>query len=436
MHFSQHHIALAELIEIWQSNNYAADKVFRRYSQARRYIGARDRRILQAGFYYYLRHKLTVEYVMTQASLPDDDMARAQSAFYLWGEHPHHDELCQPLKAVLPETETLMAQLPSAVKMGMPEFLFDKLNTLPKAEDLLQALAQQAPITLRCGDSDGLYDAFVAEGVTVEKGKLSPLALHVQQRLSVDMPALHQRQAEYQDEGAQIVAWLCLHFLLQSAPLETGKVHFLDYCVGSGGKIFAMADFASRLFSSMVPMLDYSALNIDSRNREKLHQRLKKYRKSYPDYKLRIFHQATQIKNKFKMVLADVPCSLTGTLRRNPDRKWKITQENLQQLQNTQMEIMQGASALVKNEGYLCYVTCSLLPEENQLIIDKFLASDAGQAFQPVDLRVFASSLPKELSDIGAEMDNSYLQLRPDIHGCDGFFIAFLQRKSPELKSV
>ena len=292
----------------------------------------------------------------------------------------------------------------------------------------------QAPITLRCesqDDIDKLYDRLVGEDIAVTKGKYSPFALHIGKRLSNDFFSVKNSQdiyaPDYQDEGAQIVALLSLQAAILATKQE-GKKHarILDFCAGSGGKLLAMNSFAPTISDEIA--VDFVALNIDARNRDKLKIRLKNYRDANAmrgKLDAKIYHNAQHIKRKFHLVLADVPCSLIGTLRRNPDRKWKLTPEKLTDLQATQANILRQAASKTADNGFVCYVTCSLLPSENQEIIESFLRCDDGKAFQPVSVSAFAPEISQKLE---AGTDNPYLQLRPDKHGCDGFFIAFLQK--------
>ncbi|MCH9845555.1 MAG: RsmB/NOP family class I SAM-dependent RNA methyltransferase [Alphaproteobacteria bacterium] len=445
MHLSQQKIALEEIITKWEAENYAADSVFRRYYKGRRYIGARDRRVLQTGFYCYLRYKTSIDELVQQYDATNKAVNRADMAFYLSGAVAKEALLAEGAEKLPDETD--LTQISPAV--NMPDFLYQQLQVLPDSMALMQAMQQQAPITLRCeslDDVESLYQRLHGEEIAVTKGVYSPFALQIGKRLSNDFfsgkddihapnihapnihaPNIHApniHAPDYQDEGAQIVALLSL----QAAVLATtheGKKHarILDFCAGSGGKLLAMNSFAPYIADDVT--CNFVALNIDASNREKLKIRLKNYQNGKLEAK--IYHNAQHIKRKFHLVLADVPCSLIGTLRRNPDRKWKLTPEKLNDLQTTQASILQQAAGKTADNGFVCYVTCSLLPCENQDIIKNFLESDEGKAFQPVSASAIAPDLCQKLQ---AGTDSPYLQLRPDRHGCDGFFIAFLQKSS------
>jgi 16S rRNA (cytosine967-C5)-methyltransferase len=122
-------------------------------------------------------------------------------------------------------------------------------------------------------------------------------------------------------------------------------------------------------------------------------------------------------------VLVDAPCTCFGTLRRNPDLKWRQTPDDVRELTAKQTRILEAASTLVKPGGRLVYATCSVLPEENDAIVDAFLAAHAEFTERDVATLLADAHVPL---DTGAR-----LRLRPDVHGCDGFFAAVLERGQP-----
>tara|TARA_B110000261_G_C12896266_1_gene282536 strand:- start:261 stop:692 length:432 start_codon:yes stop_codon:yes gene_type:complete len=127
-----------------------------------------------------------------------------------------------------------------------------------------------------------------------------------------------------------------------------------------------------------------------------------------------------RLKGKFDRVLVDAPCTGLGTLRRNPDLKWRQTQKSLSELVIKQGAILSSASALCKKGGYLVYATCSLLDDENEIIVEEFLSKHKG--FVAISVK---AALEKH--DIRLDADN-YLKLYPNVHKTDGFFGALLER--------
>tara|TARA_B110000037_G_C16744317_1_gene352562 strand:- start:41 stop:568 length:528 start_codon:yes stop_codon:yes gene_type:complete len=127
-----------------------------------------------------------------------------------------------------------------------------------------------------------------------------------------------------------------------------------------------------------------------------------------------------RLKGKFDRVLVDAPCTGLGTLRRNPDLKWRQTQKSLSELIDKQGAILSSASTLCKKGGYLVYATCSLLNDENEMIVENFLS---------VNKNFTTISVKAALEKHGIELDcENYLKLFPNIHKTDGFFGALLER--------
>jgi 16S rRNA (cytosine967-C5)-methyltransferase len=130
---------------------------------------------------------------------------------------------------------------------------------------------------------------------------------------------------------------------------------------------------------------------------------------------------------KFDRVLVDAPCTGTGTWRRNPDGRWTLQPVDLAELPVKQSEILEAASKLVRPEGRLVYATCSLLPQENERVIEGFLAAHPDFESVPVET-VWAESVGTNFPD-DARAGNA-LRLTPARHGTDGFFAAVLRKRA------
>jgi 16S rRNA (cytosine967-C5)-methyltransferase len=124
-------------------------------------------------------------------------------------------------------------------------------------------------------------------------------------------------------------------------------------------------------------------------------------------------------------VLVDAPCSGMGTLRRNPDLKWRQGPKDIAELQTLQGSILASASRMVKSGGRLVYATCSLMPDENEKVADAFAA--AHPDFEP--LPVVECLEKAHVADAGALVEGAYLRAWPHRHGTDGFFAAAWQRR-------
>jgi len=236
----------------------------------------------------------------------------------------------------------------------------------------------------------------------------SPLGLRVQGRPSLARhPLLEDGSVEIQDEGSQLVGLLV-------APRRSDMV--VDFCAGAGGKTLLLGalmrsqgrlyafDTVDRRLARLKPRLARSGLS-------NVHPQLIAHERD---------PRVKRLAGKIDRVLVDAPCTGFGTLRRNPDLKWRQPETAVAELAAKQRAILAAAATLVKPGGRLVYATCSILPEENRIVVDDFLAThpafrlgDAAAALRQADCPL----------DTGA-----LLEVMPHAHGCDGFFAAILER--------
>ena len=135
-------------------------------------------------------------------------------------------------------------------------------------------------------------------------------------------------------------------------------------------------------------------------------------------------HNLEKLNETFSKVLIDSPCTGMGTIRRNPIPKWRLTEEYLLKHVAKQEKILEHYSQFVEPGGELIYSTCSIMPDENELVIENFLS--AHKEFRPLALMPSFKNNGIEIPDLGES--DYHLQLLPSKHGCDGFFMAKLQR--------
>jgi 16S rRNA (cytosine967-C5)-methyltransferase len=219
-----------------------------------------------------------------------------------------------------------------------------------------------------------------------------------------------------QDEGSQLLAMLL--------DAKRGEM-VVDFCAGAGGKTLAIG--AGMRSTGRLYAFDTSAHRLDA-----LKPRLARSGLSNV-HPAAIAHErddrVKRLSGKIDRVLVDAPCSGLGTLRRNPDLKWRQNLQLVQELAVTQAAILQSAARLLKPGGRLVYATCSMLVQENELIAQTF--SEANKEFTPLDAGVLLSNLKVEgaatLCD-GGESGQRFLRLWPHRHQTDGFFAAIWQR--------
>jgi 16S rRNA (cytosine967-C5)-methyltransferase len=191
----------------------------------------------------------------------------------------------------------------------------------------------------------------------------------------------------------------------------------VDFCAGAGGKTLALG-------AAMRNTGRLYAFDVSDKRLGKLKPRLARSGLSNVHPVLIAHENDAKVKRlagKIDRVLVDAPCSGLGTLRRNPDVKWRQTPESLVEMNAKQISILSGAARLVKPGGRLVYATCSLLDEENEAIVAQFMSSHQDFVLVPMKDVLAEQKIPLEMQD--------YLKLMPHKHQTDGFFAAVLERK-------
>jgi len=410
----------AELLGIILHSPPPADKQMERYFRHHRKLGKRDRGFVAETVYGCLRRLRLLRELAGGDDAPDAAIVAAE--LLLQGNDS--GSLCNArlssgdgwrLHDVAGRIERMNElELSPAVRASMPDWLFDRLLKQFGEEESLQvceALNQPATLDLRVNtlkaDRDKVLYLLSQEGAHLSPSPYSPLGLRSMERASLfRSQAFSNGLFEVQDEGSQLIA-----LLLEPARREM----VMDFCAGGGGKTLAMGammqatgtlyacDVAHWRLKALKPRLaraglsSVRSLNLSSENDAHL----------------------KRLAGKMDRVLVDAPCSGTGTLRRNPDIKWR--EVNLAELIDLQTRILDAAARLVKQGGRLVYSTCSVLDEENVDIVRAFLASHSD--FQLLDARQI---LARQGADV--PLDNEMMQLYPHRHNTDGFFAAAMQR--------
>ncbi|MFA4994899.1 MAG: RsmB/NOP family class I SAM-dependent RNA methyltransferase [Bdellovibrionales bacterium] len=263
----------------------------------------------------------------------------------------------------------------------------------------MRAMLKPATLDLRINPlkttREEILKALKEMNFKAEMCALSPWGVRVFERPNLSaLPMLKNGMVEIQDEGSQMVA-----LAVDAKPGE----RVVDFCAGAGGKTLAIA-------AMMQNKGKIIACDVLAKRLERSTERFR--RAGLHNIETRALSSerdpwVKKHKGSFDRVLCDAPCSGTGTWRRNPDARWRELEPGLEALLKTQAEILDSAARLVKAGGRLIYATCSLLPDENERQIEKFLAAHADFSLLPCGLQ-------------GAD----FLSLSPAQHGTDGFFAA------------
>lgn len=302
--------------------------------------------------------------------------------------------------------------LPLATNAELPDWVVGKLQASMRDADILalgRALQQQAPLDVRVNTHKAGRDTVLIQlreaGFVVEATPYSPWGIRFKDHPAINRhPLFLDGSLEVQDEGSQLLA------LLLGA--RRGEM-VCDFCAGAGGKtlaVGAMMASTGRLY----------AFDVAEKRLAKLKPRLARSGLSNVMPQLIASENDTRVKRlagKLDRVLVDAPCSGLGTLRRNPDLKFRQSPESVAELVGKQTAILRAAAKLLKPGGRLVYATCSLLPDENEAIVETLLA-EGGFALLPVNELLAQNRIDL---DTGA-----MLKLSPAVHGTDGFFAAVL----------
>jgi 16S rRNA (cytosine967-C5)-methyltransferase len=395
-----------------------ADAVLHEYFRARRALGARDREFVADTVYGVLRRKRSLEFFAPAAT------PRELIIFYLI---KINNLSIRELSSLLTTAEQDKAAgvkaadtdgMPLAVRAELPDWIAERLGrAVPETEilEVARGLNQPAPLdlrvnTLRATREEALRE-FAAAGIEAAPTPHSPVGVRVKGRPAINRLELFTSGAiEVQDEGSQLLGYLL-------APRRSDLV--VDFCAGAGGKslmLGALMDSRGRIY----------AFDVKSARLARLKPRLKRSGLSNLHAQTIAGENDARVKRlagKIDRVLVDAPCSGLGTLRRNPDLKWRQSPRSVDELKAKQAAILRAAARLLKPGGRLVYATCSLLPEENEDIVMAFLGEVAG--FRQVNSA-------EVLRDARIPLDTGlFFRLFPHRHGTDGFFAAVLERVSP-----
>lgn len=396
---------------------HPADTSLRYFFQAER-IGSNERALIAETVFGVLRHRLFLEHGCGEQNTP----RRMALAYWVKFGGYNLRELTPLLKPTesewLAQVKSLKVnELPLSVQAELPDWIIEKLRGQYSDEEILAlglSMQQAAGLDLRVNtylaNRAEILAGLQGEGVTAEATTYSPIGIRCKGKPALNKsPMFEAGKFEVQDEGSQLLGFLV-------APKRNEMV--VDFCAGAGGKTLmlgAMMNSQGRLY----------AFDVSEKRLANLKPRLKRSGLSNLQPQL-IAHENDQkvkrLAGKIDRVLVDSPCSGLGTLRRNPDLKFRQSPQSLAELTQKQTNILASASRLLKKGGRLVYATCSLLREENQSIVEDFLAAHAEFKLIPAGDVLTQQKIPLDMGD--------YLQLLPQKHGTDGFFAAVMERQT------
>jgi 16S rRNA (cytosine967-C5)-methyltransferase len=362
-----------------------ADAIVTRYFKHRRYAGSKDRRAIR---------ELVFRAIRRSAERPETGRA---AILGLAKDEPELVELFGQPRGPGPRLPD-EAGSPASV---VPEWLVPELSPLVEREEW-PALLERAPLDLRVNAARGSRDAMLPDFPDGNSTPLSPWGIRLPPDSRVDdHPAFGDGLVEVQDEGSQLIALACE---------AKDREQMLDLCAGAGGKSLALA--------AVAPGAQILATDANRARLSKLSPRAKRAGAAIETRLLNPPNELVELadwKDRADLVLVDAPCSGSGTWRRNPDGRWRLTPERLDRLVELQAHLLDIGAELVRPGARLVYAVCSLLSREGAGAIEGFLSRHSSWQVQETPLAA-------------GRLDGAGRLLTPGHDGTDGFFVARLER--------
>ncbi len=398
-----------------------ADVLMKLFFKSSPHLGVRDRGLIAEGIYYALRHYASLRWAMRPVH-PDRaprlaalvTLARQHGLEALPPNSIGREE--GPLKNIL---AAKIEDAPAHVRAELPQWLFDLIEAqYDDTAVLYPAMLEGAPLDLRVNLLKANREEVLAEleknGVQAFATPYSPDGIRLPTKPGLTQwPIYKDGLVDVQDEGSQLIARL-VH--------PHRREMICDFCAGAGGKTLAMGalmrstgrlyafDVNEKRLNGMLPRMRRAGLSnvhpIAIRNEKD--------------------NRVKRLQGKFDRVLIDAPCSGTGTFRRNPDLKWRLSPAEMDRINDIQKNILEEASKLVKAGGRLVYATCSMIRRENQDVVEAFLAAHPEWHLVPA-LEVLAQQ-GITFDPEAAKRFGDYFQMLPHVHNTDGFFAVVLVR--------
>jgi len=395
---------LDEAIGSARRGGAAADVLLARYFRSRRYAGSKDRAAVRAHVYAVLRH-MAHDAPSGRAALIAYATAQEPALLELFGAGGH-------APAALTPDETAAAA--NASCHWLPSWLEDRLkrrftDNWPAQRD---GLTGRAPLDLRVNtlktERDRVAAVLANEGVETEILRFSANGLRADAGTPIEKTdAFAAGLVEVQDLSSQL--------MIELAGARPGET-VIDLCAGAGGKTLGFA-------ASMRNQGRIIAFDIDPARLERMTPRLERAGVSIVEQRALRPGALDALAGQAECVAIDAPCTGTGTWRRNPEARLRLSEDRLAAITAVQDDVLEQGSALVKPGGRLVYAVCSLLPDEAEDRADAF--AQRHPEFRLVDYRtrLEASGLPETVA-----LRPEYLAVAPASHGCDGFFVAVYER--------
>lgn len=404
MQISAWYQAVYELIIEIFADRQPADNILNAYFRERRYIGSKDRRFISEEVWDIIRHRRRLEFdaqsndirKMLLVRYKDENLAE----IFAGGQYGLA-EITSDERQWLNELENDDRVYPTDVEAECPQPFFDKINNFELVKSL--NFPATADFRINAGSRETVIRKMRDEGFEVEATPFSPIGIRAKSRINLNnCMAYLDGLIEPQDEASQLAAILA----------DVHPEHkIMDYCCGAGGKSLTMAYL-------MHNQGTIEAHDVDERRLEALTPRIKRLQAS----KI-ITVKTADVSSDYDRFVIDAPCSGSGTWRRSPDAKFRLTEKRLEELVKIQAELLDMAANKVKHGGRIVYITCSVFDDENCNQIENFCRRHSD--FSPIGLKKVWQEKTEAAFPFASD---KYLAFNPLASGTDGFFLAVLEK--------
>lgn len=403
MQLSAKYQAVLEVITMVFQDKYPADNILKEYLRGRKYIGSKDRKFITNTVWDIIRHRSRLEFdcqsteprmlLLAYLKNEDFDIIAADSEY--------------GLKPLTKDEKYRLAHLcedvyPEYVEKECPQWLYEKIGDAA----LAASLNTTAPADVRANfiSREEAKNKLQKEGLFFSFTPYSPYGLRSAERVNLQNCIAYQNgEIEVQDEASQLGAILC----------DVRSNHrIIDYCCGGGGKSLLLGAVLHN--DGLIYAHDKNFNRMDG---------LKARAERLGIKNIKIIREIVA-GDKFDRFIVDAPCSGSGTWRRSPDAKYRLTANQLKTIEKAQAEILDIAAKHVADNGRIIYMTCSVLPEENERQIEKFLQNHPD--FSTVNMK---NLWERKLEQAYPFSEIRWLKCSPLLTGTDGFFVCVLQKK-------
>jgi len=400
-----------------------ADRFLFAFFKGKKFMGSQDRRFLTESVYSYCRHKLWAQACGAQlreavgGGKIDLPILLSLYRDLFFNTQQIHELLPEVSESELQELLIAPTNIDSNLEAislwhSFPIWMLEKWRqqySVSEINAMCAALNERPPLTVRVNPlmapREMVINDLKQNGLRCEPTQYSPLGIVFDRRVDLkSLPFYRKGVIEVQDEASQLAA-------IFVDPQPTDSVW--DVCAGGGGKTLLLSSLMKNqgylLATDTVP----EKLNELARRCEKAHV------ENVESALVSEVEEIEKIQNGVDRLLIDAPCSGSGTLRRNPDRKWKLTPAAVQEFQQQQIALLNAYAKYVKKDGRLFYATCSIFPDENNDVVTAFLS-------QTVEFRAQPLTMTQE--GLSGLLSEGQMTLLPHKHETDGFYLSSIVR--------